>query len=138
MNNLSVFVDTGMFKALVDAKDEFHNQAKLIWAKLARENTLLVTSNYILDESFTLIRSRCGIKTVEKFRESLLESTLALTIVRVTVEDENSAWKWFLYDWEKLSFTDCVSFAIMKRLRITRAATFDKDFEKPEFIIERS
>ena len=99
-------------------------------------NTPLITSNDILDESFTLIRSRCGVKTVEKFRESLLESTPVFTIARVTVDDENAAWKWFLYDWEKLSFTDCVSFAVMKRLYITRVATFDSDFERPGFIIE--
>lgn len=126
-----------MFKALVDPNDEFHNNAEDIWKRLASADVELVTSNYILDESYTLIRARCGIQTVQEFRQTLNSSTAALTTVRVTSADESAAWDWFCQDWSKLSFTDCVSFAIMKRYTITRAAAFDHHFEQAGFILEK-
>lgn len=138
MDNIStaVFIDTSFFKAIVDLKDEFHDQAQRILKKLEEENASLATSNYILDESFTLIRIRCGIEVVNQFRRDLAASTANLKIIRVTVSDEANAWKWFLTEWSGLSFTDCVSFALMSRLHFKRAATFDKHFSKAGFQIE--
>jgi|SRR3989344_831782 len=133
----SVFLDTSFFKAAIDPKDDFYIEAKMILNKLQKDKVTLVTSNYVLDESFTLIRKRCGREMVDKFRKDLSKSTLVATIIRVTVVDEANAWEWFLLNWSDLSFTDCVSFALMKRLEITRVATFDKDFERAEFIIEK-
>ena len=130
-----VFVDTSFFKGLLDASDSFHQKAKKAWQKLKEENTAIITSNYVLDESFTLIRLRCGIKIVHQFRDDIIKSSHVMKIMRVTVTDEAQAWKWFLKDWSKLSFTDCVSFALMKRLDIQRAATFDEHFKRAGFSI---
>lgn len=131
------FLDTSFFKAAIDPKDDFYTEAKGILNKLQKERVNLVTSNYILDESFTLIRKRCGKKMVDQFRKDLSKSALAATIIRVTVADEAGAWEWFLKDWSDLSFTDCVSFTMMKRLKISRVATFDQDFKRAGFEIEK-
>lgn len=130
-----VFLDTSMFKALVDEKDDFHKQAIQIWQRLKQEKTQLVTSNYMLDETFTLLRKRRGRIVVDEFRKSFLK-TNEIKIIRITVADEAGAWKWFLLDWSDLSFTDCVSFALMKRLNLIRVATFDQDFQRAGFKIE--
>lgn len=131
-----VFVDTGMFKALVDEKDDFHKQAIQIWQRLKQEKTQLVTSNYMLDENFTLLRKRRGRIVVDEFRKSFLKVN-EIKIIRVTVADEAGAWEWFLLDWSDLSFTDCVSFAMIKRLGITRVATFDTHFQRAGFQTEQ-
>jgi predicted nucleic acid-binding protein len=128
-----ILLDTGMFKALVDPKDEHHQQSITLIKQLSEEMVMLVTTNYILDEAFTLIRVRCGLTVVKKFRESLRQSLQQLDIVRVTTNDEAEAWKWFLNDWRNLSFTDCVTFAVMKRLGLTRAAAFDEHFRMAGF-----
>lgn len=131
VNNLShAFVDTSFFKAIIDPKDEFHQDAKIIEQKINDEQIRLVTSNYVLDEAFTLIRKRCGLKVVDEFRRYLTTITIILKIIRVTVIDEAGAWDWFLQDWSDLSFTDCVSFALMKRLEIGQALTFDDHFKR--------
>ncbi len=135
-SKIYVFLDTSFFKAAIDPKDDFYTAAKRILDKLQKEKVTLVTSNYVLDESFTLVRKRCGRDLVDKFRKDLSESGLVVTIVRVTVADEAGAWEWFLLDWSDLSFTDCVSFAVMKRLNLARVATFDKHFERAGFKIE--
>ena len=136
MDKPQVFVDTSFFKTLVDPKDDFHGDALKVINSLQNEKVALVTSNYILDESFTLIKIRCGRELVNQFRKDLAESSLVLKLIRVTVKDEAKAWEWFLLDWSDLSFTDCVSFALMKRLDITRVAAFDQDFERAGFKIE--
>lgn len=129
LSNLS-FVDTSMFYALVDENDDFHKQATQIWEKQKPGKNQLLTSNYILDETFTLIRQRRGRKIVDEFRKSLLSG---IKIIRVTVADEAGAWDFFLQDWSELSFTDCVSFALMKRLDIKLALTFDEHFRRAGF-----
>lgn len=134
-NPPTIFVDTSFFKAIIDPKDEFHQDAKKIEQKINDEQIKLITSNYVLDESFTLIKTRCGLAIVDEFRKYLTEISSILKIIRVTMSDEAGAWEWFLKDWSKLSFTDCVSFALMKRLKLTKVATFDNHFKRTGFKI---
>lgn len=126
-----VFVDTSYFKALIDQGDEFHTRA--IHSLDELRNQELVTTNYILDETFTLIRQRCGLQTTRELQRLLAEFGSQIRLVRVMVIDEKNAWDWFWKDWSKLSFTDCVSFAVMKRLNLQKVATFDEHFERAGF-----
>jgi uncharacterized protein len=128
----AVFIDTSFFKALIDRQDEFHDQAKKIWQNLEQTNASLVCSNYIVDETATLIRAKIGLETAFKFRQLLINSR-KIKICRVLIEDEASAWEWFKNDWSRLSFTDCVTFAQMKRLKIERVCSFDRHFERAGF-----
>ena len=132
--NDKVFIDTSAFKALIDPKDDFHKTVDNIWLKLQEEDATLVTTNYILDESFTLVRARCGVKIVDSFRQILARSP-NMRVARVTASDESKAWDWFTKDWSKLSFTDCVSFAVMKRLTLRRVGSFDRHFKQAGFQI---
>ena len=135
MGSEFVYIDSSLWKALVDPNDYFFEKAEKIWGSLKKEDIRLLTTNYILDESFTLIRKRCGIEIINIFRDHLVSDWKNVKIIRVTIADESNAWKWFLNDWSKLSFTDCTSFAVMKRLSIDRAATFDSHFAKAGFTI---
>lgn len=135
-NQSSVFIDSSFFKANIDPKDDFYEEAQQIMQKLHKEDAELVTSNYVLDETFTLIKIKCGLKFVSEFRNYLVKSATSIKVIRVTISDEATAWQWFLLDWSKLSFTDCVSFSLMKRLDITRVVTFDNHFERAGFKIE--
>ena len=135
MESKQVFIDTSMFKALVDPNDDFHQQANGIWNKLKSGRLNLVTSNFILDETFTLIRMRCGRLLSLDLRDSLAHGLRRIKIIRVLLSDEKQAWSWFELDWKGLSFTDCVSFAVMKRLGMNRVAAFDKHFSRAGFEI---
>lgn len=134
-NSQLVFIDTSFFKAFFDSRDEFHQKAIRIWKNLEKKKASLLTTNCILDESFTLIRVRCTLQVAIKLRYLLHRYSSVISIERITIEDEASVWQWFEKDWSKLSFTDCVSFAVMKRLEITDVVTFDKHFEKAGFKI---
>lgn len=126
----SLFVDTSFFKAYADIKDDFHPEALQIFQRLKEEKAQLITSNYILDETFTVIRSKCGLDLAKEFKKILEQFEADLKIMRVLVTDEVNAWDFFLQNWSDLSFTDCVSFAMMKRLDIRTAVSFDNHFER--------
>lgn len=131
----TVFLDTSYFKAFLDERDDFHEKAVSVFEKLRQRESQLLTTNFIVDETLTLLRVRRNLEMAVKFRDFLLAGSPTLVIYRVSSEDEANAWDWFQKDWSKLSFTDCTSFAVMKRLGLTSVATFDNHFSKAGFMI---
>ncbi len=129
-----VFLDTSYFKAWIDDKDEFHDRALNLLEQLERESEIeLLTSNFVIDETFTLLRVKSGVEVAQKFYKFLEGKGSEIDLVRVTAGDERKVWNWFWKKWSKLSFTDCTSFAIMKRLELKQVATFDEHFAKAGF-----
>jgi len=124
----SIFVDTGWFKGLIDHKDDHRGDAVEILKDIVKDKIPLVTTNFVVDETFTLVRDKCGVNRAKKLFDWMQKFGAQMTIERVRVEDERRVWEWFWFDWRELSYTDCTSFAVMERLGIKRAATFDKHF----------
>lgn len=135
MASNQVFVDSSWFKALADPSDDFSESAVKQYEIFRNNKTLLVTTNYILDESFTLVRVKVDLQSALDFREMLVSFGSDLKLVRITPQDERMAWEWFPKNWSRLSFTDCTSFAVMKRLGLKEAAAFDKHFTQAGFKI---
>lgn len=131
MNKL--FVDSEFWVTLSDPQEARHERAIELVKEFKRGENVLVTSNFVLDETFTIIRKRLGIYRVKKFRRVLSEFGNKLILERVTTGDEGGVWTWFWYDWKNLSYTDCASFALMRRLKLTKVATFDEHFEMAGF-----
>lgn len=48
-----VFVDTGAWIAMAVVRDQFHKEAASCYRKLSVEKLLLVTSNYVLIETYS-------------------------------------------------------------------------------------
>ena len=124
-----IFVDTSFFYAYAD--DPHHSEAVKF---LKNSPAPLVTTNFVFDELVTILRYNFGHHVAVLYGESLRKSRL-VTIVRVTPEDEDSAWEIFSrFSDQKFSFTDCTSFALMRRLGITEAAAFDIHFDVAGFL----
>jgi predicted nucleic acid-binding protein len=88
----------------------------------------LLTSNYILDEILTLLKTRLGPSIAIPFGQKLWDQE-ASALVRITEEDEEKAWGMFRqYEDKGFSFTDCTSFALMERLAINTVFAFDDHF----------
>ena len=120
-----VFVDTGAWYALIDAKDPDHCA---VAACLAQHGGRLATSNFVFDETVTLLRYRLGHRTARTFGDALLAGGIA-PVLRLTPADEARAWEIFArYRDKGFSFTDCTSFALMKSLGIASAVALDEDF----------
>jgi len=121
-----IFVDTGAWYAFVDKKDPEHLNA----IRFYNSNTVpLLTSNFVFDETVTLLTSRLGWEVAKQFGQKLKSSSL-VGLVTVTSADEERAWEIFVkYKNAGFSYTDCTSFALMERLKINTAFTFDEHFK---------
>lgn len=120
-----LFVDTSAWFAFANRADPDHkNVAALIDAFKGR----LVTSNFVFDETVTLCLYRLGHAAAERVGQALRDGG-QVDLVRVAPEDEAVAWKLFRERRDKqYSFTDCTSFALMRRLGLKAAAALDDDF----------
>ncbi len=119
------FVDTSAWYALIDIRDPDH--ANVLNALKSYEHRL-VTSNYVFDETLTLLRYRLGWQPAHEFGQSGRAGELA-KLIRIEAKDETTAWQIFCdYADKSFSFTDCTSFALMRRLRLEIAITVDQNF----------
>ena len=125
---MKIFVDTGAWLALHDKQDQFHLQAIEARARIEKEKIELITSDFIFDESLTFIRYRSSHDAAVLFGSSLLQSSI-VTIISVDRELLHLAFELFRkYRDQDFSLTDCTSFVLMKRLKLTTCFTFDSHF----------
>lgn len=125
-----VFVDTSAFFAIENEQDRHHADGLDTRHELMSKGERLVTSDYILDEVYTLIRMRVGHRAAVDFGESIRSSRF-FRIEPVTTADFEAAWRIFRrYDDKPFSFTDCTTFALMERLKIGTAFAFDRNFRE--------
>ena len=109
-----IFIDTGAFLARHLPKDQYHGKAKNFWDSIRKKNETCVTSNFVLDETFTLLGRRAGYRFAAQRARNIYASE-SLNILRPSREDELEAIDFFeKYSDQRLSFTDCVSFVLMK------------------------
>lgn len=126
-------MDTGAFLARYIERDQHHGDAQSAWLQLATRRGGLATSSFVLDETFTLLARRASYAFAAERARVLLQSS-SLAILRPDAEDELGALQWFeKFADHGISFTDAVSFALMRRHRIRRAFTFDRDFADAGF-----
>lgn len=129
-----IFVDSSAWLALSDVRDGNHASARrahsgLVTGRLGR----LITTDYVMDETLTLMRKRVGPEQVREFVERL-ESSRSSQLIWVTPEHYRSARSLFLAQGHRTwSFTDCTSFVIMRELGLSVAFTFDHDFRQAGF-----
>jgi predicted nucleic acid-binding protein len=124
-----IFIDTGAFVARYFSHDQYHQRAVEIWSRIAANGENCITSNFILDETFTLLARRAGYEFAFQRARNIYASH-ALKIIRPEEKEELSALNFFnKYADQAVSFTDCISFAIMKREKINRAFSFDRHFQ---------
>ncbi len=125
-----LFVDTSAWFAYANRADPDHRRVR---QTLARFTGRLVTSNFVLDETVTLCLFRLGHPAAVTVGEVLM-SEPSIDLVRLTPEDEQAAWSLFIARSDKqYSFTDCTSFALMRRLGLTKALALDTDFKQEGF-----
>jgi hypothetical protein len=127
------FVDTSGFYALLVKSDDQHARAVTILKAAEREKKRFTTTDYVLDETVTLLVARGHRKQVGPFLDVAQRS--AACRIEWTDPERFSQTSAFLlkhldHEW---SFTDCLSFVVMKRLRLREALTKDHHFAAAGF-----
>ena len=128
-----IFIDTTAWDAIEDSGDANHEAAMIFKDEIANRYEL-ITSNYILDETYTLLLINIGYERTVAFHRQL-EMLIKAGVLQVIQLSENiieKAWNIFeKYNQDKCwSFTDCTSYAAMKELDIDEVFSFDRHFEQ--------
>ena len=127
------FYDTWAFVALANTADPDHAAAESLDRELELKGYAATTSDYVLDETLTLLHLVAGPRIALDFL-NLFESRLAgeeLMLLEVNSERRNRAVDLFRRIAPKvprISFTDCTSFSLMQELGIGLAFTADAHF----------
>jgi len=115
------------------ASDDVHHSAAV--AAWRAKGSPVVTTNHVIGETWTLMRTRLGAAHAVAFLDAVTTSP-RVTIHHVDDPTEAKAWEWLRRHRERpYSFVDATSFALMRRLRIREALTYDSDFAVAGFVI---
>jgi predicted nucleic acid-binding protein len=129
-----VFMDTSGWYALMDRRAPEHARVSALVARLIRDGSRLLTTDYVLDESCTLAKARSGSAMASRLLD-LVHATAALDLEWVGSERFEAAERQFRkYHDQAFSFTDCTSFVIMRERRIREAITTDEHFRIAGFL----
>ena len=133
MAALDVFMDTAGFLALWDARDEHHARAVHLQSDLTRKKSAFLTTDYVVDETTTLLLVRHSHAAAADFLKTILESK-TLRLEWIDSERFDAAAALFQRHGDKeWSFTDCISFTLMNELRIEDSFTTDHHFRQAGF-----
>ncbi len=129
----TVFADTSGLLALLNAKDENHTRAEHAFANLRARRASLVSTSFVLVETYALIGRRLGLDAVRSFRADFA----ALIDVVWVDEALHNAGLDLLLERSKwlLSLVDAVSFVTMRQGNLEEAFAFDPHFEQEGFLI---
>jgi len=134
-----VFVDTGAWIALTTHRDRFHRAAAAYARRLTLARTPLVTTNYVLMETYTHIRYDDGHAKALEF-DSILQNLVKmrrLTVVWVTEDMHARALDIFRrYADQAFSVADCASFVVARDRKIREVFGFNSHFLTMSFVLK--
>jgi predicted nucleic acid-binding protein len=131
MGALTTFVDTSAWLALVDADEERHGEAAAAWRSLLERDAPLVTTSYVLVETYALAQRRLGQAAVRVLADDLLPVAEVEFVGRDAHDRAIAAV--IAANRRDLSLVDAVSFDVMRRRGIFRAFAFDRHFTEAGF-----
>jgi len=133
----AVFVDTGAWVALRYGRDQHHARARGLMRRLRTDGLGLVTTEWVMAESVTLLKARGAVDYALALGEAIQGGRLGY-LVESTAERRRHAWDLFVrYRERRVGWVDCASFAVMEELGLDRYLGFDEDFVRAGFIAYR-
>lgn len=128
---MSIFVDTSALYAILSEDDKDHRRAARTFPGLRGSETL-VTTNYVLMETVSLLQRRLGLASVSDLgrlvapiEAAWIDERTHAAALSALLSSAN----------RRVSFVDRVSFEFMRAHGITHAFAFDKDFKTEGFTL---
>jgi uncharacterized protein len=119
---------------LLARRDPKHQAARKALQRAKADHRRLVTTDYVLDETATLLKARGEGKMAGPLFDRVFGSP-ACRVEWTDAEQFDNVRAYFVkhedQDW---SFTDCLSFCVMKGLRLDESLTTDVHFEQAGFV----
>jgi predicted nucleic acid-binding protein len=128
---MTIFFDTSAFLAILNKDDDNNQSAKKLWGELLYSDNILITNNYVLVESFSLIQRRLGMESVRVFQEDIL-SLINIEWIDESMHEAGIS-ALLTASRKNLSLVDCISFETMRKFGIKTAFVFDSHFQEQGF-----
>jgi predicted nucleic acid-binding protein len=128
----AVFVDTSAILALMVGSDRAHREAIAAFEDLGRRRAELVTTSYVLVETYALLDRRLGRDAVRDFRSSFAPP---LRIIWVDGALHERGLDRLEQSPHTLSLVDAVSFEAIREHRILEAFAFDRQFARENLAV---
>ena len=103
---------------------------------LAFVGGVLVTSDYVADETLTFLRLRLGLRAAEAWWGQVDGSSRLRWEIVSPARAEKARGIFFRYSDKEFSFTDCTSFVVMRELKLREALTTDRHFAQIGFVVK--
>jgi uncharacterized protein len=130
---MTAFVDTSFYIARIMPRDQWHEKA----LRAVRPGMAFVTSAFVVNETISLLQARGFFSAAAAFlREARLSESVSIIYPDAAMQSDG----WDLFArWGPAGANaiDCVSFAVMRKLAIRKAFTFDDHFRAAGFEILR-
>lgn len=125
---MTIFIDSSVLCAYANGIDVHHSKAaEIIKRILMKEYGSAIITDYIFDETMTVIMRRTNKKMACDFGRVILNSDILMVRIDYIIFQE--AWNLFQKN-NNFSFTDCTISAFMNIFKINTIATFDQEFKK--------
>jgi uncharacterized protein len=128
-----LFVDTAGWMACADRAEPRHQRACQARDAALKRGELSVTTDYVVDETLTLIRRRLGLAAAEAWWKQVEGSSRLRWEWIDLARAEKAHGLFFRYRDKDYSFTDCTSFVVMQELKLKQALTTDDHFRRMGF-----
>ncbi len=129
----ALFVDTWGWLTLRDRREEKHAEAKKTFDGAVAGRGGIITTDFVLDETFTLLFRRLAFNEARDSMTILSESIEAGEIVSVPISSPRfkaaQALRLKFKDKPDISFTDLCSMVVMRELGVRKILTEDAHFE---------
>jgi predicted nucleic acid-binding protein len=127
-----VFVDTSAWVALMRKKDADHARAAKFWKEITKSGSLLITSEFVLAETYTLMTSRkISVDQIESLSR-LVDDCSSEGILRVEKASESTFRKaravFMKHLDQRVSYVDCLSYLLARDKAADCIFSFDEHF----------
>jgi predicted nucleic acid-binding protein len=131
---VKLFIDTWGWLTLRDRRETRHRQVVDYYHDLRRLRGIVYTSDYVLDETITLLFRRLPFdiarESLEHIQEAVTQGYLRLELVTPDRFAESVGLRLRFQDKPRISFTDLTSMVIMSRCQIDNVLTEDDHFHQ--------
>ncbi len=127
---MRLFVDTSAWFALNDKSDQNHPASQDFMGRFRVEPVVLYTTDYIVDETVTLLALKVSHTQAVAFLDLVAQSQNIVRSHVIPTLLERAEEIFRKHQDKNWSYTDCVSFAFMDDLGLEDALTFDTHFSQ--------
>lgn len=126
--NKYIFTDSSALIAVLNKKDQYHGQASAALTAILKSPVTILLTTHIFAETITRIARKVS-RQAAITAGTHIRNEARIVIVTPSQEAIDQAWEIFQsYLDQQFSFVDCISFAVMREMDLSRAFTFDKHF----------